>query len=61
MPNTEKLFHLQDLVRLLLNDLPVKRDWLDPQLERELRAAVNAKTPASEHRALVDKWKRGWS
>lgn len=33
--------HLQTLVRMLLNDLPTKRDWLDPFLERCLRQAVN--------------------
>lgn len=29
---------LKDLVRQLLNDLPTKRDWLDPTLEQGLRA-----------------------
>jgi hypothetical protein len=47
---------LQHLVRQLLNDLPSKRDWLDPQLEKALRYMVNASTPASNHRALLDTW-----
>ena len=34
--------HLQTLVRMLLQDLPRKRDWLDPFLEECLREAVNA-------------------
>lgn len=58
MTTTEKLCHLQDLVRQLLNDLPSKRDWLDPHVEDALKAAVNAKTPSSAHRALVDRWHR---
>lgn len=33
--------HLQTLVRMLLSDLPQKRDWLDPFLEDSLRDAVN--------------------
>jgi hypothetical protein len=58
MTDTQKLSHLTSLVRLLLNDLPSNRNWLDPQIERELRIAVNAKTPSSDHRALIDRWKR---
>lgn len=50
--------NLNVLVRQLLQDLPTKRDWLDPQLEQALRAAVKAETPASNHRALLDTWKK---
>jgi len=32
---------LQRLVTMLLNDLPEKRDCLDPQLEAQLRSAVS--------------------
>jgi len=52
----DRLEHLTSLVRMLLNDLPSQRDWLDPQLEDALRAAVKAKTPASNHKALLDRW-----
>lgn len=58
MKNTDALCHLQVLVRLLLNDLPSKRDWLDPQLEQALRTAVKATTPSSNHRALLDRWQQ---
>lgn len=44
MNDTVKLSHLTSLIRQLLNDLPSKRDWLDPQLEAELRTAVHADT-----------------
>ena len=56
MTDTEKLVHLQSIVRMFLHDLPTKRDWLDPQVEHALRAAVNATTPASTHRALMSTW-----
>lgn len=49
---------LTQLVRLLLKELPANREWLDPHLEQALRQAVNAETPASNHRALLDTWKR---
>ena len=52
----DRLEHLTSLVRMLLNDLPSRRDWLDPQLEEALRTAVNARTPSSNHRALLDRW-----
>jgi hypothetical protein len=52
----EKIQALESLVRQVLNDLPSKRDWLDPQVEEALRTAVNATTPASNHRALLDRW-----
>jgi hypothetical protein len=54
--DSEKLVYLESLVRHVLNDLPSRRDWLDPQLEAQLRTAVNATTPASTHRALLDRW-----
>jgi len=54
--DSEKLVYLESLVRQLLNDVPTKRDWLDPQLEESLRTAVNARTPASNHRALLNRW-----
>lgn len=47
---------LESLVRQVLNDLPSKRDWLDPQLEEQLRTAVKANSPSSNHRALLDRW-----
>lgn len=34
--------NLQKLVRMLLMDLPTKRDWLDPVLEARLRDSVHA-------------------
>lgn len=37
-----KLEYLQGLVRRLLDDLPVKRDWLDPELEQVLREAAQS-------------------
>jgi pantothenate kinase-related protein Tda10 len=52
----EKIQRLESLVRLVLNDLPTKRDWLDPQVEEALRTAVKANTPSSNHRALLDRW-----
>jgi hypothetical protein len=54
--DSEKLVYLESLVRQLLNDVPTKCDWLDPQLEESLRTAVNARTPASNHRALLNRW-----
>jgi len=56
MSHKDQLVGLQSLVRQVLNDLPSKRDWLDPQLEEQLRTAVNARTPSSNHRALLDRW-----
>lgn len=32
------------LVRQLLQELPQKRDWFNPDVEREMRAAVQANT-----------------
>lgn len=52
----EKIQRLEALVRMVLNDLPTNRDWLDPQVEEQLRTAVKANTPASNHRALLDRW-----
>lgn len=49
---------LKVLVRMLLNDLPAKRDWLDPMVEQGLRYHTNAVTPASNHRALLHTWKK---
>lgn len=51
-----ELTTLKMLVRQLLNDLPAKRDWLDPHVEQGLRYLVNAETPACNHRALLDTW-----
>ena len=47
---------LKSLVRQLLNDLPQKRDWLDPTVEQALRYHVKAETPAANHRALLHTW-----
>ena len=58
MTPTHELHYLQSLIRQVLNDLPSKRDWLDPQLEAQLRTAVNATTPSSNHRALLDRWQQ---
>lgn len=41
--NTD-LDRLEYLVRELLQDLPVKRDWLNPVLERQLRERTIEKT-----------------
>jgi len=56
MTDHDQLVSLQSLVRMLLHDLPTKRDWLDPQVEEQLRTAVKANTPSSNHRALLDRW-----
>jgi hypothetical protein len=32
--------YLQQLIRQVLDDLPAKRDWLDPTLEKQLREEV---------------------
>lgn len=48
----QKLEHLQGLVSQLLNDLPTRRDWLDPVLESALKDAV--KTPSSDQSSGVN-------
>jgi len=40
------------LVTMLLNDLPAKRDWLDPDLEKWLREKAGRPTPTTSTRSL---------
>lgn len=40
MNDKQTVAYLQSLIRSMLSDLPAKRDWLDPQVEKELRASV---------------------
>jgi len=42
--------NLQKLVRMLLSDLPSRRDWLDPVLELRLRDAVAYPQPVRNER-----------
>jgi len=50
---------LKQLVRQLLNDLPERRDWLDPVLEQGLRYHVNATTPRNNYAAHLERTKTG--
>jgi hypothetical protein len=43
---------VESVLRRIINDLPKKRDWLDPQLEREAKFILQANVPV---RALFDK------
>lgn len=39
---SSELDRLRVVVRSLIDDLPAKRDWLNPDIERELRESVSA-------------------
>lgn len=38
--DTQKLKALTNTVRILLTDMPMKRDWLNPDLEKTLKELV---------------------
>ena len=40
MTPTQEIQYLQSLIRQVLNDLPGRRDWLDPQVEKAMRTAA---------------------
>jgi hypothetical protein len=54
-PIPHQTTRLQRLITRLLSDLPTRRDWLDPQLEAELREAVKATRPKDTKSAWTSK------